>query len=99
MHPVKRIEIVIDKPHVGHARRALERVGVPGLTVFEAVAGYGDRGMRTGGEISDDQVNMCLLTTCRPEDVDRLAAALEPVLRKFGGLCLISDAMVIRDDR
>ncbi|MEC9372281.1 MAG: transcriptional regulator [Planctomycetota bacterium] len=98
MHTVKRIEIVIDKPHERDVRRVLTRLGVPGLTVYEAVAGYGDRGERTGGELSDAQVNRCLITTCRPDQVEALAAALEPVLRRFGGLCLISDAMVIRDD-
>lgn len=98
MHTVKRIEIVIDKPHVREVRRVLNRVGVPGLTVFEAVAGYGDRGERSGGELSDAQVNICILTTCRPDQVDELAAQIEPVLRRYGGLCLISDATVIRDD-
>jgi len=98
MHQVKRIEIVIDKPHVPHVRKVLERVPVPGLTVFEAVAGYGDRGERGGGELSDAMVNNYLLTTCRPDQVEALAKALEPVLRRYGGLCLISDAQIIRDE-
>jgi hypothetical protein len=32
-----------------------------------------------------------------PEDAAAIAAALEPILRRYGGLCLISDAMVIRN--
>ena len=96
MHGVKRIEIVIDKPHVRQVRRVLDGVGVPGLTVFEAAAGYGDRGERSGGELSDAQVNCCILTTCRVEQVEAVAKAIEPLLRRYGGLCLISDAMVIR---
>lgn len=98
MHTVKRIEIVIEKPHLRDVRRVLDRVGVPGLTVFEAVAGYGHRGQRTGGELTDAQVNICVLTTCRPDQIDTLASELEPVLRRYGGLCLISDATVIRED-
>ncbi len=96
MHTVKRVEIIIDKPHVRQVRRALDGFDVPGLTVFEATAGYGDRGERSGGELSDAQVNCCLLTTCRVDQVEALAKAIEPLLRKYGGLCLISDAMVIR---
>jgi hypothetical protein len=30
------------------------------------------------------------------DQVEALAKAIEPLLRKYGGLCLISDAMVIR---
>ena len=98
MHPVKRVEIIIDKPHVPEVRRALERIGVPGLTVFEAVSGFGQRGERAGGELTDAQVNHCVLTTCDADQIDRLACAIEPILRRLGGLCLISDAVVIRDE-
>ena len=98
MHTVKRIEIVIDKPHVRHVRRALDGLHVPGLTVFEVAAGFGDRGERSGGELSDAQVNCCVLTTCSVEQIDEFAAAIEPLLRRYGGLCLISDATVIRSD-
>lgn len=98
MHTVKRIEIVIDKPHVPHVRRALNEVGVSGMTVFEAISGSGDRGERSGGELSDAQVNHCVLTTCREDQIDQLAALVEPLLRRYGGLCLISDVLVIRDD-
>ena len=99
MRDTKRIEIVIDKPHVPEVRKALDALGVPGLTVFETLAGYGDRGQRDGGELSDAMVNHYLLTTCEPEQVDDLAAALEPILRRYGGLCLISDARLIRNER
>ena len=97
MHQVKRIEIVIDKPHVSDVKRVLDRIGVPGLTILDTLAGYGGRGTRTGGDLSDAQVNRYLITTCRPDQLDELAAALEPLLERFGGLCLISDAAVIRD--
>lgn len=99
MHEVKRIEIVIEKSHMRQLRRALDGVGVPGLTVFEAAAGYGDRGERSGGELSDAQVNCCILTTCRVEQLDAVASVIEPLLRRYGGLCLISDAMVIRSEQ
>jgi len=98
MHGVKRIEIVIERPYVPHVRRVLRAAPVPGLTVMDVAAGYGDRGERRGGDLTDAGANQYLLTTCRPEEVEALAAALEPVLRRYGGLCLISDAAVIRDD-
>ena len=98
MHGVKRIEIVIGTTHERDVVRALESIGVPGLTVFEVVSGRGDRGTRAGGELSDAHSLRLLLTTCRPDQLDKLSAALEPLLRRFGGLCLLSDASVIRDE-
>ncbi|MEM1423783.1 MAG: transcriptional regulator [Planctomycetota bacterium] len=98
MHHVKRIEIVIDKPHVSDVKRLLDRLGVPGITILDTLAGYGDRGTRSGGDVSDAQVNSYIITTCAPDKLDDLTASIEPLLRRFGGLCLISDASVIRKD-
>jgi len=98
MRDVKRVEIVIDKPHEQHVRKLLREIGVPGLTVFDAVAGYGDRGEREGGELSDAMVNRYLLTTCNEDQIPLLAQRLEPLLRKYGGLCLISNAQMIRNE-
>jgi nitrogen regulatory protein PII len=99
MESVKRVEIVIDKPHAREVRRALERLGVPGLTVFEAISGFGVRGERDGGELTDALVNHCLVTTCRAEQLDALVAAIAPIIRRQGGLCLVSDALAIRDEQ
>ncbi|MEM7681535.1 MAG: DUF190 domain-containing protein [Planctomycetota bacterium] len=98
MRNVKRIEIVIGKPHEHVVLDLLRNQGVPGFTVFEAVAGFGDRGARDGGELSDALVNRCILTTCEADRLPDLTAALEPVLLRFGGLCLISDAQLIRNE-
>lgn len=96
MQDIKRIEIVIDKPHEKEVRKQLKALGVPGFTVFEAVAGYGDRGGRDGGELSDAMVNRYILTTCRHDQLEAMKAAIEPMLHRYGGLCLISDAQLIR---
>ena len=98
MRDVKRVEIVIGKPYESRVRKLLTELEVPGLTVFEAAAGYGDRGDREGGELSDATVNRYLLTTCTEAQIPELAEKLEPLLVKYGGLCLISDARVIRND-
>lgn len=98
MRDVKRVEIIIDKPHEYKVRDLLHNLGVSGWTVFEPVAGHGDRGDRNGGELSDATVNHYLLTTCDESKVALLAEKLEPLLRKYGGLCLISDAKLIRND-
>lgn len=98
MKNVKRIEIVIDKPHQPALCDKLRDLGVPGLTVFEVVCGFGDRGSRDGGELTDAMVNRYILTTCQPEQLVAIADAIEPFLRQHGGLCLISDAQMIRND-
>ena len=98
MHDVVKIEIVIGKSHLDVVVDALNALGVPGLTILDTLAGYGDRGAREGGELSDAMVNRYVLTTCRPDQIDEFSSKLEPILRRYGGLCLLSDAKVIRDE-
>lgn len=95
MKSVKRIEIVIDKPHEPEVRAKLRSLGVPGFTVFEAITGFGDRGSRDGGELSDAMVNRYVLTTCQPQQLETIVQAIEPLLHQHGGLCLITDAQVV----
>ncbi|MEM9251507.1 MAG: hypothetical protein AAGB29_04075 [Planctomycetota bacterium] len=97
MRDVKRIEIVIDKPHEPAVLDVLRDLGLPGVTVMDVATGYGDRGARDGGELSDAMSNRYLLTTCTADQLPALTEAIEPLLHKYGGLCLISDAQLIRN--
>jgi nitrogen regulatory protein PII len=91
LKPVKRVEIVIDAVHLSLVLQTLERCGLKGYSVLQHVTGKGDRGVRDGGELTGVLENRYVLTTCPPEDVQRLGQALRPILRAHGGICLVSD--------
>ncbi|MFW5653388.1 MAG: P-II family nitrogen regulator [Planctomycetota bacterium] len=97
MQDVKRVEIVIGKSHARLVRHVLHKIGVPGMTVFETLEGEGDRGRRDGGDVSDAMTNIYIITTCEPEQVDQIARHLAPLLDTYGGLCLLSDAQILRN--
>jgi nitrogen regulatory protein PII len=90
---VQRIEIVVDALH---ARRVIEALGALGLddyTLIRGVSGSGERGAQLGDEITGVSNNNYILTTCPPEKLDEVTAALRPLLRRFGGICLVSEAI------
>ncbi|MBX3730440.1 MAG: DUF190 domain-containing protein [Candidatus Sumerlaeia bacterium] len=96
MDPVKRVEIVtvaVAKPRL---LEALERAGVPGYTILRAAEGYGDRGRRMADEVTAVFENMYVLVACSPEQAERVTVAVRPILERFGGICLISDATSIK---
>ena len=95
MRPVKRIEIVADSLEMPKIVAILERVGVTGYTVIRDATGSGDRGSRAGDELTDVFKNSYVLTTCPEDRLDELVEAIRPVLKKFGGVCLVSDALWI----
>ncbi|MEO0474713.1 MAG: transcriptional regulator [Planctomycetota bacterium] len=96
MIAVKRLEIVIDAAHTPELVRLVKDAGVPGYTLLRDVQGSGDRGDRSGDGLGNVYRN-CYLVTAVPEDLAMtLAEATRPLLERYGGVCLMSDAMLLK---
>lgn len=92
MKAVKRIEIVIDAAHAPDVLAALRGAGAPGYTVFRDVNGMGDRGVRGGDSLGNVFRNCYVLVACDPHIADQIADAVGPLLKRHGGIYLVSDA-------
>lgn len=89
---VKRIEIVIDALQLERLLRLLDEIGLSGYTVLPNAHGRGERGVRAGDELTGALRNSYVLAACRPAELDRITEAIRPMLKRFGGICLVSDA-------
>jgi nitrogen regulatory protein PII len=96
MKPCKRIEIVIEEPLMERMANLLRDLGAPGYTVLRRVSGMGDRGLRRADEPTGTATNCVFVIACDPAAVDALVAGIRPMLSKFGGVCLVSDAHWLR---
>ncbi len=96
MKPVKRIEIVTVSVEKDSLLSKLQKAGVSGYTMIKRVEGFGDRGKREADELTDVFTNVYVLIMCEEEEVERITEVVRPILRKFGGVCLISDAMSLK---
>lgn len=92
MSAVKRIEIVVDALQLQRLLDALDRSGLRGYTVLPNARGRGKRGMRRADELTDALKNAYVLAACPPEKVESVIEAVRPLLQRFGGVCLVSDA-------
>lgn len=90
--PVKRVEIVVESHEVNNVIEALDVIGVTGYSIFRQVGGRGERGERRPGEFAYDVENDYLIVACTEVQAEALVAAIRPMLVKFGGMCLVSDA-------
>lgn len=96
MHSVKRIEIISDSVELEKIVASLRKSGVSSYTVIRNVGGRGVRGT-TGGDLEMSGLeNDYVLAICAPEKVKSVVENVRPILNRFGGICLISDAMEIR---
>lgn len=95
MTPVKRLDIVIDKPHAEQVIAALASVGIRAYSMVPHVLGRGERGERRGDELTDVFTNVMILTTCPPDLLPKVNEKLRPLLKAQGGICLVSDAHLL----
>lgn len=89
---VKRIEIITEAREMREVAAVLDALGVSGYTIIRDVEGKGGRGVQSGDELTDVFKNSYLLTTCAPERVEEVVEAIRPLLKRWGGVCLVSDA-------
>ena len=92
MHHVKRLEIITDSLEMKEVCSVLESLGVTGYTIIREVVGHGERGWQSGDELTDVFKNAYLLTACSESEAERVVEAVRPILKRRGGVCLVSDA-------
>lgn len=90
MKPVKRIEIILPEGEADQVLEALEAVPISGYTVIPSVSGRGDRGATVLGLGHLD--NSYVIIACEPEQQQAVVETIRPFLKRYGGICLVSDA-------
>jgi len=96
MIAVKRLEIAIGAAHTPELVRVIKQAGAPGYTLVRDVQGSGDRGDRSGDELSNVYRNCYLVTAVSEPIAEQLTEAVRPLLERYGGVCLMSDAMLLK---
>ena len=92
----KKVEIVVNKPYLKKILEFLESKGVKGYTVIEDALGLGERGLMRGDEITDTFKNSYIFTVCEENIAEEIAKDIVPYLKKYGGVCLISDVLYVK---
>jgi nitrogen regulatory protein PII len=93
MQAVKRVEIVTDTLELDHVLELLGAAGVSGYTVIRNAEGKGNRGLRSGDDVTRVFQNSYVLVACTGEQVEQVVNAVRPILKRVGGICLVSDAL------
>lgn len=99
MHLVKRIEIISDSVELEKIVEGLTKAGVSSYTVVRNVGSKGIKGTTSSDLDMSRMENDYVLAICSPDVVKTVIENVRPILNRFGGICLISDAMEIRSVR
>ena len=97
MQAIKKVEIIIGYLESPRLLEQIKEEGIAvGYTVIKEVVGSGRRGDRTGDGLSGELTNSYILIACSEDEAQRIVDIVQPVLKRFGGVCLVSDAMWVK---
>lgn len=95
MQVVKKIEIITNSLELQKVLKILDNAGVSGYTIIEDVIGKGQRGRVIDDLEGHALTNGYIMTICSEEQEHQVVEAIRPILKKFGGVCVVSDAKSI----
>lgn len=92
--PRKKIEIIIEMVKTPKIIRLVDALGLSGYSIIHNVEGRGAHGICDAQEVTDVLSNDYVLIICTNEEAHLLIQQVSPILKKFGGICCISDVQV-----
>lgn len=94
LQSVKRIEIILPQDAMAEVTGKLDALGVTGYSIITDVLGRGERGLRAGIGLGVFQYQY-LLIACEEPQSGAIVETASPYLKRYGGLCLLSDTQRI----
>lgn len=92
---VKRIELVIEAVEKQRVISTLRAINIFNYTIYKHVGGYGERGARDDLAFGEKFENVTFVIACPEDQLTTIIESLRPILKSYGGMCLVSDAQWI----
>jgi nitrogen regulatory protein PII len=92
LQPVKKIEIIVSYLEVSAVLKILKKNAIKRYTVINNVSGSGEHGY-SGDDLITNSYIMIICTEL--EMAEQLSTAMQPLLKKLGGIFIITDALWI----
>jgi nitrogen regulatory protein PII len=92
---VRRIEITIASIESKKICKILDTAGVIDYTIVKNVTGKGERGRISDDLELADMGDDYITAICDDAQEDTVIAAIRPLLKRYGGMCTISDAKLV----
>ncbi len=88
---MKRIDIVVTGESLDHVIKMFKDAHVRGYTVIKEAGGMGSTGERNPEDYVLQEPNAVIMVACEENQAEKIIRILQPELKRFGGMCLVSD--------
>lgn len=92
MQNVKRLEIITGPSEFRQMVSVMEAAGMTGYAIIRDVLGKGDKKVDSWDSLTSEVENLMIVTTVPEDKLPAMVEAIRPILKRFGGSCLVSDA-------
>jgi nitrogen regulatory protein PII len=92
LQAVKKIEIIVSELEVSAVLKILKKNLIKDYTVINNVSGSGEHGY-SGDDLITNSYIMIICTNL--EMAEKLSTAMQPLLKKLGGIFIVTDAQWI----
>lgn len=92
LQSVKKVEIIVSYLEVPAVLRILKNNSIEGYTVINNISGSGEHGY-SGDDLITNSYIMVICT--KLEMAEQLSIAMQPLLKKLGGIFIVTDAQWI----
>lgn len=97
LHPLKKIELILEGAHQEFATDLLDRAGVTGYTLISNLSGKGRHGFHEGHLMFNEDALLIMLIVAVPAElVDPILEGFEPFFERHTGVAFVSDIQVTR---
>jgi nitrogen regulatory protein PII len=97
LHPLKKLEIILEGAHREFATDLLDRAGVKGYTIVGNLSGKGSHGIYEGHLMFNEDDALIMIIVAVPESlVDALLEGFQPFFENHSGVVFVSDIQVGR---
>ena len=93
LQPMKKVEIITEGANIDHLKRILEKIEIPGYTIFHNLEGKGSSGYHEGHLLFNEEDALVMLMTIVDADhAAAIAEGLDPFFAKHSGVIVVTDA-------
>ncbi|MBT9147961.1 MAG: hypothetical protein DDT32_01730 [Syntrophomonadaceae bacterium] len=92
---VKKVEFVANCLDVRTIIEEMEQVGIDGYSVIRGVSGRGKHGKTLRASSFDSMASCYIMVVCPEAQAEALVVAVTPLLKRSGGICLVSDVQEV----
>lgn len=92
MMSIKRVELVIEAVEKTTVISSLKEIDIHDYTIYKHVGGNGQRGEKGDLAFGEKFENVTFVIACPENQLYALVGVIRPLLKSFGGMCLVSDA-------